>query len=82
MLKLRFTQCNVTEQENDKLQRENGNEEFSVENFLELGLKGCVWSPDKLERTSISRQRKKLELRRETSYFMASFHPSYKWFGL
>lgn len=50
----------VIEQENDELQRENGNEESSMENLLELGLKGCVWSPDKFERTSISRQRKEL----------------------
>lgn len=53
-------QYTVTEQENVELQREKGNEEFSMENLLELRLKGCVWSPDKLERTSISRQRKEL----------------------
>lgn len=53
-------QSTVTEQENDELQRENGNEMFSMKNFLELGLKGCGWSPDRLEKTSISRQRKEL----------------------
>ena len=48
------------EQENDTLQRENGDGEFPVENFPELRLKGRRCPPDRLEGTGVPRQRKEL----------------------
>lgn len=71
-------QSTVTEQKNDKLQRENGNEVFSMKNFLELGLKD-VGGPRIDWRDQVFPDRgKSLYLRARKGNSMAPFQPSYK----